>query len=309
MKHVTVTFGALGIVVSCGSSAPMDLSIGIESDASGMFTEGPDASGPAVSVAITPSAPSICRGRCVALSASASGGKAPYTFVGSPAGGASGGSLTACPAVTTTYGVSATDSSGSAGEVQHASLSGSANVTVAVDPSCSDGGAPTDGVPADAGPPDTDGSDAPASTASWTGCEDATSQSFDIDAGLCVAPNSQSTTFDWTIALAKPLLRGQSYDVTMMVNTVVPTGPPPNLDVWASSSSDRCEPVQEVTNQTLSVLPIIGGTATVHFCATAQADASALLAGWIFSANSGIGTGTNAISLTACAVASCAGDP
>ncbi len=309
MKHVMVTLVALGTVVACGSSAPMDLAIGIESDASGMFAGGPDASGGTVSVAIAPSAPSICPGRCVALSASASGGKAPYTFAWSPDVGAGGGSLTVCPAVTTTYGVKATDSSGRVGEVQQASLSGSANVTVTVDPSCSDGGSPADGGPADAGPPDTDGADAPPSIAPWTGCEDATSQTFDIDAGLCVAPNSQSTTFDWTIALAKPLLRGQSYDVTMMVNTVVPTGQPPNLDVWASSSSERCEPVQEVTDQTLSVLPIIGGTVTVHFCATAQADTSALLAGWIFSGSGGVGTGANAISLTACAVASCSGDP
>ncbi len=309
MKHVMVSLGALGIVVGCGSSAPMDLSIGIESDASGMFTRGPDASGRALSVAITPSAPSICPGGCVALSASASGGKAPYTFAWSPAVGANGGSLTACPAVTTTYGVSAIDSSGSAGELQQASLSGSANVTVVIDPSCSDGGASADVGPADAGSPETGASDALASIAPWTGCEDATSQTLSIDAGFCSAPNSPSTILDWTIALAKPLLRGQSYDVTMMVNTVVPTGPPPNLDVWASSTSDRCEPVQELSDQTLSVLPILGGTVTVHFCATAQADASALLAGWMFTGSGGVGTGANAISLTACAVASCAGDP
>jgi hypothetical protein len=249
MKHVTVAIGALGIAAGCGSSAPMELPIGIESDASGTFTVGPDASDSALSVAIVPGAPSVCPGQCVALSASASGGRAPYAFAWSRDGGADGATFTACPIVTRMY-ANATDSSRSAGEVQQASLSGSASVTVTVDPSCSDGGAAVG-----AGPLDSGGSDAPTSIAPWTGCEDETSQTLDVDAGFCQAPTNLSTPLVWTIPLARPLVRGQSYDITMMVNTVVPTGAPPQLDVWASSSFDRCEPVQEVTDQTLSVLP------------------------------------------------------
>jgi hypothetical protein len=137
MKHVTAAIGALGVVVvGCGSSAPTALPIGIQSDASFTFTGGPDASTSGLSVAITPAAPSVCPGECVTLAATASGGRAPYAFAWSPEAASDGGNITVCPSQTTTYGVNATDSSGSGGELQRANLSGSANVTVTVDASC-----------------------------------------------------------------------------------------------------------------------------------------------------------------------------
>lgn len=316
MKQVTAAIGALGMVaMGCSSSAPTALPIGIQndagirSDASGTFTGGPDASTSGLSVAITPAAPSVCPGECVTLSANAAGGQAPYAFAWSPEAASDGGDITVCPSQTTTYGVNATDSSGSGGELQRANLWGSANVTVTVDASCSEGGAPVDA--GQAGPADTGTIDGPAQRAPWTGCEDATGQLVDPSSppGECISPGGDSATLSWRIALTKPFVRGQSYDVTIMVNTVGPVGPTPDLEVWASSSV-ACQPMQQLTKQPVAVLPIVGGTVTVHFCATAQIDAPALFAGFVFPGpvTGPQGIGSNEASVSACAVPSCAGD-
>jgi hypothetical protein len=309
--HVTAAIGALAmVVVGCSSSAPTASSIGIESDASGMFTGGPDASASGLSVAVTPAAPSLCPGECVTLVATASGGRAPYAFAWSREAASDGGTITVCPSQTTTYGVNATDSSGSGGELQRANLSGSANVTVTVDASCSEGGAP--GHAGHGGPADTGTPDGAVPVASWTGCEDLTGQEVDpfADAGQCYSPDDAPVYLDWEIPLAKPFVRGQTYDVTVTVNTREITGPAPDIEVWSSSSSDACHLVQPLTRQTLASLPF-GGTVTVHFCVTAQIDAPALFAGFEFPvpATGTQGIATNSISASACAVPSCAGDP
>jgi hypothetical protein len=126
-KHVATAIGALGVlVVGCGSSAPTAtpdaLPTGNQSDASGTFagSERSDAGTSGLSVAITPAAPSVCPGECVTLAATASGGRAPYAFAWSPEAASDGGDITVCPGQTTTYGVNATDSSGSGGELQQA---------------------------------------------------------------------------------------------------------------------------------------------------------------------------------------------
>jgi hypothetical protein len=317
MKHVTAAIEALGMVaVGCSSSAPTALPIGVQSDAgirsdaSGTFTGGPDASTSGLSVAITPAAPSVCPGECVTLAATAAGGRPPYAFAWSPEAASDGGNITVCPSETTTYGVKATDSSGSGGELQRANLWASANVTVTVDASCSDGGAPVDA--GQGGPADTGTTDEAVPIPPWIGCEDATGQLVDPSTppGECISPDSDSATLSWRIPLAKPLVRGQSYDVTIMVNTVGPVGPTPDLVVW-SSSSVACQPTQKLTKQPVAVLPIVGGTVTVHFCATAQIDAPALFAGFVIPGpvTGPQGIGSNAASVSTCAVSSCAGDP
>jgi hypothetical protein len=283
--------------------------MGIQSDASGTFSRAPDASTSGLSVAITPAAPSVCPGECVTLAATASGGRAPYAFAWLPEAASDGGNITVCPGQTTTYGVNATDSSGSGGELQRTNLSGSANVTVTVDASCSDGGEPVDA--GHGGPADTGTTEGPAPAPPWTGCEDLTAQMIDpvSDAGECYSPDANPAYLDWLIPLAKPFVRGQAYDVTITMNNRQILGMP-DLDVWSSSSSDACQLAQFLTKQPLATLPF-GGTITVHFCATAQVDAPALFVGaafpTIYSGTQGIGI--ISISASACAVPSCAGDP
>ncbi len=310
MKPVTAAIGALVVVVvGCGSSASTALPMGIQSDASGTFTGGPDASTSGLSVAVTPAAPSVCSGECVTLVATASGGRAPYAFAWSPEAASDGGNITVCPSQTTTYGVDATDSSGSGGELQRADLSGSANVTVTVDASCSEGGAPMDA--GHGGLADSAAIDGPAPVASWTGCEDLTGQEVDpFDAGECDSLEVNPTYLNWMIPLAKPFVRGQAYDGTITLNIRELVGQTPDLEVWPSSSSGACQLAEPLIMQTLADLPF-GGTVTVHFCATAQIDATALFVGfqWPVPTSGTQGEATNAISASACAVPSCAGDP
>jgi hypothetical protein len=298
MKHAAFAIGAIVAVTGCGSAAPGALPIGIENLDSGTFHAGPDASTSDLAVSVAPGAPSVCPGQCVTLSASASGGQPPYAFAWSPEVGAERASVTVCPTATTSYGVTATDSSGSRGELQQASLVGSANVTVVVNRACSDGGAL-----GDAG-----GDAASASAAPWTGCEDEASQNEDLDGG-CTAPDDGGGALEWVVPLTNPLVRGQSYDITMALEVLVPPGPSPVLYVWGSTSTVACTPVQALTVQTLSVLPAVLSTATAHFCVTAQADTLALLA-WAAAPNGGgLGSNTNPIPTTVCAVSSCSADP
>jgi hypothetical protein len=306
MKHVIAAMGALGtVLVGCGSSAPTALPMHIQSDASGTFLGGSDASTSGLSVAIRPVAPSVCPGACVDLTAAASGGRAPYAFAWSPAAASDGETITVCPSQTTTYTVNATDSSGGGGEVQRASLSGSANVTVTVDASCSEGGAPMDASRAAAA--DAGAIDGSASIDTGTRCTDAMGVPIDpyADSVVCASPDLTAVPFFFRIPLAKPFVRGQTYDVTITVSTTEASGPAPGVDVWASSSSDMCQPGQPLTNQALGALPIVGGTVTVHVCETAQIDAPALLAGFVF----GLQGGVSAVSVSACPVAACAGNP
>jgi hypothetical protein len=318
-KHAAAAIGALGMVVmGCNSSSPnaspTASPIAIQGDASGTFTGGGDASTSGLSLAITPAAPSVCPGECVTLAATASGGRAPYAFAWSPEAASDGGDITVCPGQTTTYGVNATDSSGSGGELQRANLSGSANVTVTVDASCSEGGAPVDA--GHAGPADTGTTAGPAPVAPWAGCEDVTGQLVGTDSDSpfseCYSPDSDAAFLDWMIPLAKPFVRGQTYDVTITVDTRSPLGPDPNFDVWSSSSGAACQPAQQLTNQTVAVVDVVGGPVTVHFCATAQVGAPALFAGFFYAEPAGYGSegiGVSSVSTSACAVASCAGDP
>jgi hypothetical protein len=278
---VTAAIGALGmVVVGCGSSAPTALPMGIQSDASGTFTGGPDASTSGLSVAITPAAPSVCPGDCVTLAATASGGRAPYAFAWSPEAAADGGNVTVCPRQTTTYGVNATDSSGSGGELRHANLSGSANVTVTVDASCSEGGAPVDAGhagPADTGTTDeaTDGGPSCVDPGSspWSGCVTA----YDGIVGppsaplafseFCEQGTPQNTVSpSWSVCLPKALLPGQSYSVKVTYEVGAVTGPVPQSGVFASTGSCKVGPTIVPVQGWPILTPYSGGTFSQSAC-------------------------------------------
>jgi hypothetical protein len=276
------------VVVGCSSSAPTaSSSMSIQSNASGTFTGGPDASASGLSLAITPAAPSVCSGECVALAVTASGGRAPYAFAWSPEVAADGGNVTVCPHQTTTYGVNATDSSDSDGELRHAKLSGSADVTVTVDASCSEGGAAVDGGHAgraDTGTPDeaTDGGPGPScvdpGSSPWSGCVTAYNgivgppsapQAFDE---FCAQGTPQNVvTPSWSVCLPKALLPGQSYSVTVTYQLGTVTGPVPQSTVFASTGSCKVGPTVVPVQSWPIVTPYSGGVFSESACFKADA--------------------------------------
>jgi hypothetical protein len=133
---------SVAIVVGCGSSPPASLDVGRD-QAPALSFEGGTGTGPAaVSVSITPASPTVCRGSCVTLAARASGGTAPYTFDWGGVPDAGGGAMRVCPDETTTYSVTATDSSGHTGELAAQGAVGTARATVMVSTMCSDAGLP-----------------------------------------------------------------------------------------------------------------------------------------------------------------------
>jgi hypothetical protein len=164
--------GALGIgvaglassaSVACGSSDQEQLSLGSdEGGPSFMSGSGDDGGAQSLRVSTSPAAPAVCAGECVTLSAQASGGKAPYSYQWSDGVASDGGSATVCPTATTTYSVTATDSSGHVGELGSPSAKATASATVPVAPAC------------DAGPSSSDGGTGTAQTictAQWTAVE------------------------------------------------------------------------------------------------------------------------------------------
>jgi len=121
-----------------------------------------DASVSSLSVVESPAAPVVCPGGCVALSARATGGTAPYTYQWDHGLSPDGGPVTVCPTTTSTYAVLVTDSSGhSGGEYSAPDLTGTAKVTVTVSASCADGSVPQ--APPEGGPCNPDASDPDAS--------------------------------------------------------------------------------------------------------------------------------------------------
>jgi hypothetical protein len=145
LVFATVTALLALVQTACGASADALGEVGTYSDGgdgSLGFAPGADGDG-GVQVSVTSSARSICAGQCVDLSVAATGGQSPYTYAWTGGGlTASTASLHACPTATTTYTVTASDSSGTTGDLVLAMARGTATSTVTVGPTCaSDAGA------------------------------------------------------------------------------------------------------------------------------------------------------------------------
>lgn len=139
-----VVFAGFLVLVetSCGGSKP-PYSLDVGTNDSGTFagaSSGGVAAGTLI-VSVSPRAPAVCPGQCTALTPSATGGMGPYAYRWSPAGSVDGGADVVCPASTTTYTLTATDSSGHAGEFARPNAAGTATLTVTVSNDCVDGGA------------------------------------------------------------------------------------------------------------------------------------------------------------------------
>jgi hypothetical protein len=120
---------------SCGSSAADALDVGAGDDAGpviGQLASG-DAGAASLAVTASASATAICEGQCVALTASASGGQAPYGYAWDHGVAADGGAASVCPAATTPYTVTASDSSAeNGGELASPTRTGTAAITLVV---------------------------------------------------------------------------------------------------------------------------------------------------------------------------------
>ena len=134
-----------GLAAGCGSGGhSFALDVGGDDGGHLALGSGGDASTASpVSVSISPGSTTLCPGHCIALSATASGGRAPYSFKWDHGLASDGGPVTVCPSASTTYTVTATDSSGlSGGELSAATLTGTGKVTVMVATDCMDAGPP-----------------------------------------------------------------------------------------------------------------------------------------------------------------------
>jgi hypothetical protein len=139
-------FGAIAST-ACGSGAGNLGEVGTYNDGGGNFGgSGSDAGAPgSLQASITPSSASVCPGQCADLAASAAGGVAPYTYAWTAGVTGSTAMQHVCPTQTTTYSVTATDSSGHGGELAASAAKASTSTTVTVTPSCAnpEGGATT----------------------------------------------------------------------------------------------------------------------------------------------------------------------
>jgi hypothetical protein len=143
------------LVGACGTSAPAALDVGGDPPPAQTFEGGAGGASGGVAVSVTPASPTVCPGGCVTLTARASGGTAPYTYDwGDAAGDASGNGARVCPDATTTYTVTAVDSTRQTGELPAPGATGTARTTVVVSTTCSDAEAPAgDGACAAVGEP------------------------------------------------------------------------------------------------------------------------------------------------------------
>jgi hypothetical protein len=143
MTRAISVIGVFGIFTTgCGSSgAPLTLNVGYVDDAGPGFTQSDGAAQDgALGVSISPSNVTLCAGECVTLSPTASAGTPPYSYAWNQ-GLTGDGPAKACPVGTTTYTVTATDSSGQSGELTKPNATGTGSVTVVVAP-CSEAGVP-----------------------------------------------------------------------------------------------------------------------------------------------------------------------
>jgi hypothetical protein len=143
---------AASVALGCGSS---QATVGY-AEAGGSFIGPDDGDGSTtrlVDIVVGATSSEVCPGQCATLSAAASGGVAPYTYLWDDGVAADAGTARVCPTKTTTYSVAATDSSASTGEFNSQGATGTGDVTVAVS-TCTDGSTPIgDGACPSAGEP------------------------------------------------------------------------------------------------------------------------------------------------------------
>jgi hypothetical protein len=134
----------------CGSSA---LSIGVDDEAGAPPFAGNDAGGHGGKLTVSiASPPTLCPGQCAVLSADASAGTPPYSFVWTPGAATDASTIRVCPSATTTYEVTVTDSSGQSGEFVQPNAASTARATVSVSATCVDGEPPDAGAPSTCAP-------------------------------------------------------------------------------------------------------------------------------------------------------------
>jgi hypothetical protein len=139
-----VAGSAIAVFGACGSSGHDPIGeVGVYPEG-GSFQQGTGSDGgEGLVIAVTPASSVVCPGQCVDLAAAASGGTAPYTYQWDHGLGTSA-TQHVCPPATTAYAVTATDSSGHAGELTQSSAAQTATATVTIAASCSDAGVPLD---------------------------------------------------------------------------------------------------------------------------------------------------------------------
>jgi hypothetical protein len=299
--------GALGagvLVASFGCGGNADKGTGAAGEV-GVFDpdggQGPDADVGRLVVSASSSSPSLCAGDCATLSAEAAGGVAPYAFAWDHGLTSTGATALVCPDETTTYTVTATDSSGhTSGELQTPSQTGTASVTLTVDASCA-GHPPADDAGADGGSddatPDDDatgidstGACVNAGNAPWSGCETIESGGPGTSAivGWCTEPGSTTVPYSYGLCLPRPMLAGQMYSVQMTFNVSGVVGPAPQDSLVGSTQ--LCAESQTLVP--LQTWPFIftpyTGSFTQSACVTADANYPVLLMEMLQQNGSGI---------------------
>ena len=140
LSRLRVACAALSAISSgCGARTA---NLGSDSPNSPPLSDDGDSS--SLSVTAFASAAVVCQGACVTLSAQATGGRAPYTYVWDQGLVPDGGVVQVCPSASATYAVTATDSSGNeSGELPAPGLAATGKVLVTVSGPCApDGGPP-----------------------------------------------------------------------------------------------------------------------------------------------------------------------
>jgi hypothetical protein len=277
-----------------------------------------DGGGASLAVSVAPPGAALCPGQCVDLSAQAVGGTAPYSYRWNPGPPGTAESLHACPSATTTYTVTATDSSGRSGELGGAPARGSASATVTVSSPLDCRADAQSDAAADAfanAPTDSSmemlvdtSSDGPVGSPAdaWTGCEVVTAPMLNLaDSGLCQPGDSGVGILPFPLPLPEPLLAGQSYSITLDIPLTVPTAPAVNAAVWGSTGD--CVYGQRLTTQPLAFTPLISSTPRITFCATVDANYSRLVVGTYLPSPASGGWGSGPPTAQVCAISTCVG--
>ena len=273
-------------------------------------------------ISVSPPAARVCPGECVMLDVQAGGGTPPYTFRwdhGLPASG----TVRVCPTTTTTYTVTADDSSGQpSGDAPTPDAEDTDHTTITVDPACDAGFAQGDeptpveqeleaGVD-EAGPsPGT--CDDPVDDIPWSGC-----MTFDSGnnvmpskayGGWCEKPSATLAAYSFGLCPPHALLRGASYQVDVRYDLQTVTGPAPQSAVLGSPA--HCAIGETILP--MSTWPVVTpftGSFSQSACITPDFDYHELTVEIVQDLYSGIGSCQISFQICAgCAVSSPAAPP